>query len=154
MGFFSRLGNKLSHAYDSVSRVGMKALSGASRIGHKVSEVGHSVVDTLKASPLSMVPGLSTAINVGDKVLGLVDKGTAMADRGLKVAKDVDSVVSGVRSRLEKKPTASVDAGLQKHSSGTAGSSLRDAVDTHSVSGKRKKAPLSAEALRSMRGGR
>ena len=46
MGFFSRLGNKISSAYNKGSRLGHKALGTASRIGHKISAVGHTVVDT------------------------------------------------------------------------------------------------------------
>ena len=119
MGWWSRLGNKISHAVSSGARIGMKALGTASRIGHKVSDVGHSIVDTLKASPLSMVPVLSTAINVGDKVLGLVDKGTKYSDTALEFGHQVQGATSKGKSHLEKKapPVAHPSAGIQAHTS-------------------------------------
>ncbi len=126
MGFFSRIGNKLSHAYDVGSRLGMKALGTASRIGHKVSEVGHQVLSAVDKSPLGMVPFVATGVNIGKKILSAVDKGTALADKGLHIGSEVDKVVKAGRSALERKPTASVDAGLQAHSSGQAGPSLRE----------------------------
>ena len=127
MGFFSRLGNKLSKAYDVGSRLGMKALGTASRVGHKIGEVGHSVVGAIKESPFGAHPYLMAATNVADRVLGAVDKGTALADKFLEGAKQVDSVVGKVRSKLEKPVSAPVDAGLQKHSSGQASGSLQEA---------------------------
>lgn len=126
MGFFQRLGNKLSHAYDVGSRIGMKALSVGSRIGHKVSEVGHGFVNAIKESPLGLHPYVAGFTGVADKVLGAVDKGVSFADKSLKVAKDVDKAVMGARSKLER-PVAPVDAGLQKHSSGQASGSLQQA---------------------------
>ena len=127
MGFFSRLGNKLSKAYDVGSRIGMKALGSASRIGHKIGEVGHSVVGAIKESPFGAHPYIMAATNVADRVLGAVDKGTALADKVLEGAKQVDKAVMGVRSKLEKPATAPVDAGLQKHTSGQASGSLQEA---------------------------
>jgi hypothetical protein len=125
MGFFSRLGNKISHAYDVGSRIGMKALGTASRIGHKVSEVGHSVLSAVDNSPLNMVPFVATGVNIGKKILSAVDKGTALADKGLGIATDIDKVVKSARSSLEK-PTAKIDAGIQSHPRGKAGGHLRE----------------------------
>tara|TARA_R110000824_G_scaffold135351_2_gene298635 strand:- start:60 stop:479 length:420 start_codon:yes stop_codon:yes gene_type:complete len=113
MGFWSRIGNKVSHAYDVGSRLGMKALGTASRIGHKVSSVGHDVVNTIKASPLGVIA--ATPLALADRVLGAVDKGTSLADRALGVGRDIDKVVKQTRSHLEKPniATAGVSAGLQ-----------------------------------------
>ena len=113
MGFFSRLGNKVSHAYDVGSRIGMKALGTASRIGHKVSSVGHEVLSAVKASPLGVIA--ATPLAMADRVLGAVDKGTAMADKALGVGREIDKVVKQTRSRLEKPniATAGASAGLQ-----------------------------------------
>ena len=127
MGFFQRLGNKLSHAYDVGSRIGMKALSVGSRIGHKVSDVGHGFVNAIKESPLGLHPYVAGFTGVADKVLGAVDKGVKFADKSLAVAKDVDKAVMSARSKLEKPSVAPVDAGLQKHSSGMASGSLQQA---------------------------
>lgn len=126
MGFFSRLGNKISHAYDKASRFGMKALGTASRIGHKVSDVGHGIVSAVEKSPLSMIPFVAGATGIANKVLQGVDKGTALADKTLGVMGQVDDVVRSARSSLEKPATAPVDAGLQKHSAGSSGGSLRE----------------------------
>ena len=129
MGFFQRLGNKLSHAYDVGSRIGMKALGSASRVGHKIGEVGHSVVGAIKESPFGAHPYIMAATNVADRVLGAVDKGTALADKVLEGAKQVDKVVQDTRSKLEKPKVevAPVDAGLQKHTSGQPSGSLKQA---------------------------
>ena len=119
MGFFSRLGSKLSHLYDAGARLGHKVVGGVSRIGHKVSNVGHQVLNTLSESPLGAMPILASAINVGQKVLGGVDKITALADKGLAVGSEVGKVVSAGRSALEKKAPAVAPptAGIQAHSS-------------------------------------
>ena len=121
MGFFSRLGSKLSHIYDAGARLGHKLVGGVSRIGHKVSDVGHQVLNTISDSPLGAVPILSSAVNIGQKVLGGVDKLTALADKGLAIGSEVGKVVSAGSSALEKKAPA-VDpptAGIQAHSSKT-----------------------------------
>jgi len=102
MGFFSRLGNKVSSLYNKGSRIGHKVLGTASRIGHKVSSVGHMAVDAVKGSPLSLIPGVATATGVADRVLGVVDKGTALADRANKALSKADKV----KSQLEKGATA------------------------------------------------
>jgi len=126
MGFFSRLGNKISSLYDKGHRIGMKALGTASRIGHKISEVGHAGINALKNSPFGVVA--ATPIAIAERVLGAVDKGTEWADKGVKIGKAVDDVVKNTKSALERKaPTASVDAGLQTHPKGSAGGSLREA---------------------------
>ena len=126
MGFFSRIGNKLSHLYDGASRLGNKVLGTASRIGHKVSDVGHSVVNAVKTSPLMGIPMIAGATSIADRVLAGVDKGTALADKAIGIKSEIDKAVSKGRSALEKKPTAPVDAGIQKHSTGPAGPSLRE----------------------------
>tara|TARA_Y100001937_G_scaffold36481_1_gene52274 strand:- start:3520 stop:3954 length:435 start_codon:yes stop_codon:yes gene_type:complete len=125
MGFFSRLGNKINSLYDRGHRLGMKALGTASRIGHKVSEIGHAGINALKDSPFGVVA--ATPIALAEKVLGVVDKGTALADKGMKIGKAVDDVVKNTKSALERKPPPpSVDAGLQTHPKGTSGGSLRE----------------------------
>jgi len=106
MGFFSRLGSKVSSLYDKGSRLGHKVLGGASRLGHKVSNVGHMVVNTVKNSPLSLIPGVGTATGIADRVLGVVDKGTALADRSLKALNKADNV----KSKLEKGATAGLQS--------------------------------------------
>tara|TARA_R100000951_G_scaffold95395_2_gene84409 strand:- start:932 stop:1285 length:354 start_codon:yes stop_codon:yes gene_type:complete len=106
MGFFSRLGNKVSSLYNKGSRIGHKVLGTASRLGHKVSSVGHMVVDAVKGSPLSLVPGVATATGVADRVLGAVDKGTALADRGMKALSKADKV----KSQLERGATAGLQS--------------------------------------------
>ena len=102
MGFFSRLGNKISSAYNKGSRLGHKALGTASRIGHKISTVGHTIVDTINKSPLTLLPGVATATAIGSKVLGVIDKGTALADRANSALSKADKV----KSSLEKGATA------------------------------------------------
>lgn len=106
MGFFSRLGNKVSSLYDRGSRIGHKVLGSASRIGHKVSSVGHMAVDAVKGSPLSLIPGVATATGVADRVLSAVDKGTALADRANKALSKADKV----KSNLEKGATAGLQS--------------------------------------------
>ena len=124
MGFFSRIGNKIGQMYNSGSRLGMKTLGSASRIGHKVSEVGHTVLNAVKNSPIGLVA--ATPIALAEKVLGGVDKGTAFVDKAIGYGNEVNKVVKAGRSALERKSTAPVDAGLQAHPSGDAGSHLRD----------------------------
>ena len=102
MGFFSRLGNKVSSIYNKGSRIGHKVLGGASRLGHKVSSVGHMINDTIKNSPLGLVPGVGTATGIADRVLGMVDKGTALAERADSALSKADKV----KSQLEKGATS------------------------------------------------
>tara|TARA_R100001086_G_scaffold35503_1_gene16082 strand:- start:1113 stop:1553 length:441 start_codon:yes stop_codon:yes gene_type:complete len=146
MGFFSRLGSKLSHIYDAGARLGHKVVGGVSRIGHKVSDVGHKVLNTISDSPLGAVPILSSAVNIGQKVLGGVDRLTALADKGLAVGSEVGKVVSAGRSVLEKKPAvAPPTAGIQAHSS--TPSSLKTAPKQDTGIGE-----LTGRRQRSMRG--
>ena len=130
MGFFSRIGNKLSHAYSSASRLGHKVLGGASRIGHKVLDVGNAVVNTVDSIPI-LNKVLASPIALAKTGLGVIQTGVDLADRGKEYLSGADRVVKAGQDALrgpqvkapkpkgaiEKGPpaTAPPSAGIQAH---------------------------------------
>lgn len=104
MGMFSRLGQKLSSGYNSGMRLGQKVLGEASRIGHKITNVGDDVIKSVKGIPI-VSTALATPIAMAEKGLDVVRKGTQLAERGSGLLGDVDNVVRKGRdtlNRLEK----------------------------------------------------
>lgn len=110
MGFFSRLGNKLSHAYSSASRIGHKVLGGASRIGHKVLDVGNAVVNTVDSIPI-LNKVLASPIAIARTGLGVIQTGVDMADKGREFLSGADKVVKAGQDALKPKSKGAIEKG-------------------------------------------
>ena len=91
MGFFTRLGKKMSDFYETGHRIGSKVLGETARIGGKISSVGGDIVSAIQSSPLG-VP-LATPLAGASKVLQGIGKVSEMAGKGAKLLGDVDNVV-------------------------------------------------------------
>mgnify|MGYP003629677367 CR=1 FL=1 len=105
MGFFSRLGKRLSGGLHAAARIGRKTLGQVHRVGKTISETGEKVLNTIDripilgqaVSPISgvvrsgigLVKDISGAAKSG---INLIDKGEAMLDAG----------ETALKSKLEK----------------------------------------------------
>ena len=83
MGFFSRLGKKISGGVESAARLGKKVLGNVSRIGHKISHVGGDVVSGIERIPI-LGSALAPATGVARSALGMIENVASGADKGLK----------------------------------------------------------------------
>lgn len=101
MGFFSRLGKKMSDAYETGHRIGSKVLGEASRIGHKISSVGGDVVKTIEGIPV-LSTALATPLSVAKKGLAGIGKVADFADQGSRMLSDVDKVVRSGQDSMNK----------------------------------------------------
>jgi hypothetical protein len=101
MGFFSRLGKKMSDAYETGHRIGSKVLGEASRIGHKISDVGGAVVETIEGIPV-VSTALATPLSVAKKGLAGIGKVADFADKGSRMLSDVDKVVRSGKDAMNK----------------------------------------------------
>lgn len=105
MGFFSRLGKRLSGGLHAGARLGKKILGNVHRVGKQISETGEKVLNTIDripvigqaVSPISGVVrsgiGLVKDVSAGAKAgIDLIDKGEAMLTAG----------EDALKSKLEK----------------------------------------------------
>ena len=79
MGFFSRVGNKGYSALKSGTRLGIKAMGTANRVGNKIASVGNAVVSTIEASPFGA--RLSKPLAIAKTGIGLIQGGATLAGK-------------------------------------------------------------------------
>jgi hypothetical protein len=92
MGFFSRLGSKISSGVQSASRLGKKALGTVSRVGHKVASTGEKIVAGIERVPI-VGQVLSPATGVVRSGIGLVKNVSDLADTGKEMIEDAEDIV-------------------------------------------------------------
>ena len=83
MGFFSRLGKKISGGLESAGRLGKKVLGAVSRVGHKISHVGGDIVGGIERVPV-LGQALAPVTGVARSALGMIENVASGADKGLK----------------------------------------------------------------------
>jgi len=115
MGFFSRLGKRLSGGLHAGARMGRKVLGQVHRVGKQIAETGEKVLNTIDRvpilgqaiSPISGVVrsgiGLVKDVSAGAKAgIDLIDKGEAMLTAGETALKSkLEKGESDVRKAVE-----------------------------------------------------
>ena len=92
MGFFSRLGKKISGGLQSAGRMGKKALGAVSRVGHKVAHVGGDIVSGIERVPV-LGTALAPATGVARSALGMIENVASGADKGIKAIETGERLV-------------------------------------------------------------
>tara|TARA_R110000787_G_scaffold120740_2_gene231655 strand:- start:90 stop:575 length:486 start_codon:yes stop_codon:yes gene_type:complete len=100
MGFFSRLGAKISGGLHSGARMGMKALGEVSRVGNTIAHNAEKVVNVVDRIPLvgQVLSPLSGIVRSG---IGLVKDVSDVAGAGSKLLSEGDSLLSAGEKALK-----------------------------------------------------
>lgn len=110
MGFFSRLGSRISSGLHSASRIGKKVLGKVNRVGNTIAHHAEKVVNVVDRIPvvgqvLSPVSGVvRSGIGLVKDVADVAGKGKKLIEEGEKLLESGDVVGAGklVKSKLEK----------------------------------------------------
>jgi hypothetical protein len=92
MGFFSRLGSKISSGIQSAARLGKKALGTVSRVGHKIASTGEKIVSGVERVPI-VGQVLSPITGVVRSGIGLVKNVSDLADTGKGLIEYAEDIV-------------------------------------------------------------
>lgn len=106
MGF--RLGDKLT--VSGIARLGKKVLGETSRIGHKISDTGNKIVNTIERVPV-LGTALAPATGVVRSGLGLVQNVSDLADTGKALLGGAEAVIgAGTKAMREGDMVAGMSA--------------------------------------------
>ena len=100
MGFFSRLGSKISSGIQSAARLGKKALGSVSRVGHKIASTGEKIVSGVERIPI-VGQVLSPITGVVRSGIGLVKNVSDLADTGKGMIEDAEDIVRRVAKAIQ-----------------------------------------------------
>jgi len=92
MGFFSRLGRKISGGIASATRLGKKALGSVNRIGNKIASQGEKIVGGIERIPV-LGSVLAPATGVVRSGIGLVKNVSELAGSGKEMIEDAEDIV-------------------------------------------------------------
>ena len=92
MGFFSRLGSKISGGIQSASRIGKKALGTVARVGHKIATQGTNIVSGVERIPI-VGQVLAPVTGVVRSGIGLVKNVADLAGAGKEMIEDAEDIV-------------------------------------------------------------
>lgn len=92
MGFFSRLGSKISHGLEAGARLGKKVLGTVHRVGNKIATQGAKIVSGVERVPV-IGQALAPVTGVVRSGLGLVKNVSDMAGRGKEMIEDAEDIV-------------------------------------------------------------
>jgi hypothetical protein len=119
MGFFSRLGNRISSGLHSAARVGKKVLGNVSRVGTRIADGAEKVTNVVEripllgqvASPITGVvrSGIGLVRDVADAAKtakGLIEQG----EQVLEGKGDVKDLIKSGKSQLERAKNIGKDA--------------------------------------------
>lgn len=113
MGFFSRLGSRISGGLHSGARMGMKALGEVHRVGNSIAHNAEKVVDVVDRIPIvgQVLSPISGVVRSG---IGLVKDVADGAKKGSELLSMGDKLLSqgetAVKSQLEKGSNVSNNA--------------------------------------------
>ena len=106
MGFFARIGNKISSGIHSAARIGKKVLGNVHRIGNKIASHAEKVVNVVDRIPLVLAP-VSGVVRSG---IGLVRDVADAAGKGQQLITEGEKLFSegekALKSKLEKGQSA------------------------------------------------
>lgn len=100
MGFFSRLGSKISSGISSATRIGKKALGTIHRVGNKIATQGEKIVSGVERIPI-LGSVLSPATGVVRSGIGLVKNVSELAGSGKDMIEDAEDIVRRGRDALQ-----------------------------------------------------
>jgi hypothetical protein len=92
MGFFSRLGSKISHGLEAGARLGKKVLGTVNRVGNKIATQGAKIVSGVERIPI-IGQALAPITGVARSGLGLIKNVSDMAGRGVDMIEDAEDIV-------------------------------------------------------------
>lgn len=121
MGFFSRLGSRISSGLKSAARVGKKTLGAVSRVGNTIAHTAEKVVNVVDRIPvvgqvLAPVSGVvRSGIGLVKDVADAADAGKSLIEGGESVLQSGDvskvgGLVKDAKSKLEKGKALKKDA--------------------------------------------
>ena len=120
MGFFSRLGNKISSGLHSAARLGKKTLGSVSSLGNRIADSTEKVLNTVNRIPIlgQVVAPISGVVRSGVGLVRDVADASKQAQGLIQSGEDVlagkgsvkDLVASG-KSQLERARNIKKDAG-------------------------------------------
>lgn len=92
MGFFSRLGSKISHGLEAGARLGKKVLGTVHRVGNKIATTGSKIVSGVERIPV-LGQALSPVTGVVRSGLGLIKNVSDMAGKGKELIESAEGIV-------------------------------------------------------------
>jgi len=107
MGFFSRLGSRISSGLHSAARLGKKALGSVSRVGNTIAHGAEKVVNVVDRIPIvgQVLSPLSGVVRSG---IGLVKDVAYAAGAGKKLLSQGEDLLSAGESALKNKDLSAV----------------------------------------------
>ena len=105
MGFFSRLGSRISSGLHSAARLGKKTLGNVSRVGNTIAHGAEKAINVVDRIPIvgQVLAPISGVVRSG---VGLVKDVADAADAGAKLLDQGDKMLSAgesvLKSKLEK----------------------------------------------------
>lgn len=92
MGFFSRLGSKISHGLEAGARLGKKVLGTVHRVGNKIATTGSKIVSGVERIPI-IGQALSPVTGVVRSGIGLIKNVSDVAGRGVEMIEEAEDIV-------------------------------------------------------------
>ena len=118
MGFFSRIGSKISSGLHSAARIGKKTLGTVNRVGNKIAHQAEKVLNVVDRIPLvgqvlAPVSGVvRSGIGLVRDVADAAGKGKELITMGEKLLTDGETAV---KSKMEKANTNIQAEFYQRH---------------------------------------
>lgn len=121
MGFFSRMGSKISSGIHSAARIGKKALGNINRVGNKIANTAEKVVNVVDRIPgvgqvLAPVSGVvRSGIGLVRDVADVAGKGKQLIEEGEGIVSqaergDIAGAIGQAKSKLERGKALKGDA--------------------------------------------
>jgi len=121
MGFFSRIGGKISSGLHSAARIGKKVLGNVHRVGNKIANTAEKVVNVVDRIPgvgqvLAPVSGVvRSGIGLVRDVADVAGKGEELIKAGEGIVSqaesgDISGAIGQAKSKLEKGKALKMDA--------------------------------------------
>jgi hypothetical protein len=121
MGFFSRMGSKISSGIHSAARIGKKVLGNVNRVGNKIANTAEKVVNVVDRIPgvgqvLAPVSGVvRSGIGLVRDVADVAGKGKQLIEEGEGIVSqaergDIAGAIGQAKSKLEKGKALKGDA--------------------------------------------
>lgn len=130
MGFFSRLGRKISSGLQSASRIGKKVLGSVNRVGNKIANTAEKIVSGVERVPV-LGSVLAPATGVVRSGIGLVRNVASLAGTGKEMIEDAEDIVRRGSKAIQTGDVAGASDVLRrgKNLVGTTKSTLERARD-------------------------
>lgn len=119
MGFFSRLGNRISSGIHSAARVGKKVLGSVSRVGNRIADGAEKITNVVERVPIlgqvaAPITGVvRSGIGLVRDVAGAASAAKSLIEQGEDVLAgkgDVKDLIKSGKSQLERAKNIGKDA--------------------------------------------